>query len=488
MKKSSALHKLLPLAALPMAMSASAYVTCSPSASLDLVNPGQSFSLVGNCVDSDTGVAVPSGSETWQVDNGSGPQSLGTRSIPAGNLTVVAPTLPGETAYMQLVYILQSIDTGYGGPIDLNTEGGYPTVYVTLADPCAPLPGGRAAKASGKARTAATGTVCPQSQTTLDQLGQPLLAVQTAQMRQHLEQAQSHLRSLRTAKNLAPGQAGKESAHRDFNFYVLGSGDELRQTAEVNPSEFKSTTTSLSVGGDYRLGEQWVFGGNLGGSSGNIDFSGTLSKQKSKASQVTAYASFSPTASTYLSATVSYQASRFNFTRDNGAQELSFSTPRGHALGLSLAGGRDFVMGPWSVGPYLRWDSISTSLNAFDEAGSPSAVSVAAQRVQSDAINLGAQTQLSIPVSWGIVLPYVRLEWAHRKDSSKQTGDITLLSDNSLLYSPTALSTTTDYGNLALGVSGVQQGGVSWFADFESGLAQQGYRSQRFSLGLRFEL
>ena len=44
------------------------------------------------------------------------------------------------------------------------------------------------------------------------------------------------------------------------------------------------------------------------------------------------------------------------------------------------------------------------------------------------------------------------------------------------------------FGRFALGVSSVNQRGMSFFADFEHAFGLTGYKAQRFSLGLRFEL
>lgn len=115
-------------------------------------------------------------------------------------------------------------------------------------------------------------------------------------------------------------------------------------------------------------------------------------------------------------------------------------------------------------------------------------MSVGAQQVRSNTLNGGAQIQLSVPVSSGIVLPYVRLELTRRSDKTSQAPTATLLNGNTTLLIPTTADTSSTYGNLALGVSYLNQHGVSWFADYESGVAQKGYRSQRFGLGLRFEL
>ncbi len=471
--KSSTVHPLSRLALLPCLLSAGpvlAIINCSPSISATTVRPGEEVSLLGNCIDTDTNLPPP-GAEIWGFDVGDGGFSeQGRRNLPNGTLTVNAPMLPGEH-----IYRLRTIDQGYGGSIDLSGRGF--TVAVTVAE---------SAAASGQA--------------TLGQLTTPLTTLQTSRTRSHLNQAQARLRMLRASRTtpqfdvqgvpLPEGkkEAGDSTREQRLGVYIAGLGDRLRQKNTPNQSEFTARTTSVSVGADYRLNDAWVMGANAGVSDSRIGYSSLASKQESTGTQATAYASWSPTPTTYLSAALSYEASKFDLTRDDGNGQLSFASPRGRGLGFSLSGGRDFSTGPWSFGPYVRWDSVNSRINAFDETGSPSAVAMGSQSLRSDTLNLGAQTQFSVPVSWGVMLPFVRMELSHRNDKTRQAATATLLSGNTPLLLPTATNFSDTYGTVGLGVSGVNQGGMSWFVDYESGLKQNGYRNQHLGLGLRFEL
>ncbi len=470
MKKPSALQ-LSPLALIPCLLSfaapAVAGITCAPTASPTHVKPGGLITLRGNCTDTTTNLPVSEGNEVWRSGAADSSQSIGQRTLPNGTLTVIAPTIPGEHSY-----VIESVDTAYGGPISVGGEGGFPSVTVTVDTDGASGP------------------------TTLDQLSRPLTTLQTARVNSHLKEAQSHLRLLRAGGSLpqfdAPGvplpDGKKEDAsRRKLGFYLGGLGDYLRQDGSPQ-SEFKVRTTTLSLGADYRLNDDWVMGGNLGYSHSHVDFDNSASDQKSNGTHATAYASWSLTPAAYLSASLSYEASKFDLQRDAGNGQVTFASPRGHGVGVSLTAGRDFLVGAWSIGPYARWDNVTSDIDAFNETGAPTAVSVSSQRTRSNTLNVGAQTQVSVPTSWGIVLPYVRLELSHRNDSHSRNPGATLLSDNTSLLIPAAVDARDNFANAAAGISGVNQGGISWFFDYETGLAQQGYRTQRFGLGLRFEL
>ncbi|HET9642361.1 MAG TPA: autotransporter outer membrane beta-barrel domain-containing protein [Burkholderiaceae bacterium] len=336
---------------------------------------------------------------------------------------------------------------------------------------------------------------------TLGQLSAPITTVQTTRVRNLLNQVQTRLRTLRAGASTpafdAPGvslpdiSGGKDEDRksRRLGAYVMGLGDYLRNDANTSDAGFKVNTKSLMLGADYRLNGSWVVGGALGISHTDVRFDGgSQSRQDSDGYSGTAYASWSLTPSTYVSATLSYEASDFDIARDNGGSSILRASTKGHGLGLSLSAGHDIVVGAWSFSPYVRWDSVTARIHGFDEVGGVDAVSVSSQRSRSDTLNIGSQVQYSIPVSWGVVLPHARVEFTRRTDSHQNSPSARLLNGNTALLIPTSADTDRSYGNWAIGVSSITQRGVTLFCDYEAGFALQGYRSQRITVGLRSEL
>lgn len=492
MKKSN-ITSLSSLAVLPcllsMAADASAAIECSPDAMVS----GSTVALMGNCIDTDTSTPITSGSEVWHIGPPGSSTPLGTRNVAGGALTV--PALPGEHTYY-----VSAIDMGYGGMVSVGGEGGYQSTVVYLPCPGEVLVGAGARTRAARVRRQDRDCAAPT--TNAAELATPLMAVQGQRIRSNLDHAQSRMRTLRANRGVpafemqgvplpvkktdGPADAARETQR--LGVYVLGVGDYLRQNRSDTQSEFKLRSTALSVGADYRLSDEWVFGANAGGSNARIEFGETLSEQKSKGGQVTAYTNWSITPSVYLSATVSYEVTRYALQRDDGLGGVAEARPGGRGLGLSLSAGRDINFGAWSVGPYVRIDSVTSRVEAFEESGSTEAIAVSRQTVRSTSCNLGAQVQMSVPVSWGLVLPYVRVEATHTTQRTRDAASASLVNGNTTVLIPNTADTSAGYGNVALGVSSVHEGGMSWYADYETGVAQKGYRSQRLGLGLRFEL
>ena len=432
-------------------------LVCSPSVDESVVRPGDSFTLFPNCEDRTTGEPITEGRVRWQYVDESGLRhfadlplrcevaySHGDTPLPysCGGLLVEASNQPGVRTY----YLTHVDMGGYGGSIDLNEDGAYPSVTVTVA---------------------------ADTQASLSQLSTPLLTVQTERVRSQLTQAEPRMRTLRAGPN-----------EQRTGFYVGGLVDYLRQKSD--PNAFKSRATQVSFGGDHRFSDAWVAGASLGFSEGRVTFADSASRQESDGTNVTAYASYSLSPTTYLTATLSIESTRFDLTRDEQGA-LTTATPRGRGVGFSLSAGRDYVFGPWTVAPYVRVDNVNSQVNAFSESGGLTAVAVSRQRLRSNSLNIGAQTQFAVPTTWGIVLPFVRAELTHRRDGMRQLPTATLLDDNSTLLLPTSADTRDGYGTVGFGVSGVHTDGINWFADFETAIGQKGYQSRRLGFGLRSE-
>lgn len=379
---------------------------------------------------------------------------------------------------------ITGVDSGYGGPIGDVTSS---TATVTITAIASEGPG----------------TESP-TQATLGQLSTPLTTAQTTRVRNLLNQVQTRLRTLRAStstpafespgialpeKSVDKDEGGESRQSRRLGAYVFGIGDYVKRDESASESEFKVNTKTLMLGVDYRLSDSWVIGGALGLGHTNVRFgNGSQSRQDSDGYSGTAYVSWSLTPATYVSATLSHEESNFDIVRDNGNGSILTSSTRGHGLGLSLSAGHDIIMGAWSFSPYVRWDTVTARIGAFDEAGSADAVSVGSQRSRSDTLNVGSNMQYSIPVSWGVVLPHARVELTRRTDSQQKSPNARLLNGNTTLLIPTSADTDRSYGNWAIGVSSITQRGVTLFCDYESGFALQGYRSQRITVGLRSEL
>lgn len=277
--------------------------------------------------------------------------------------------------------------------------------------------------------------------------------------------------------------------HRIKSLGTPGSGPlavyleaDARARDDANNSAVKIDTTGLTVGADYRLNERWVVGGTLGLTRPHARWIGTGSSVKGEATQLSGYASWSPIPEAYVSATTSLEAANYGIHTDLGTGVFTDAITHGHSWGLSLAAGYDIALGSVSLSPYARLDQVRSHIGGFTDSSITT-------KGRSTALAAGLQANTTLPQSWGVLVPYARVEltqithWRIQGDSAQA-----YVSATGALPVPHPIEVDRNYGQFGLGVSGVLQRGLSVFADYDQGFGIQGVSQWRFNLGLRSEL
>ncbi len=284
-----------------------------------------------------------------------------------------------------------------------------------------------------------------------------------------------------------PGALRGQASH-GLIWRAGGGGEQTRRDATSMLSGFRVRAETLSVGVDRAVGDDWAVGAALALTRSRTHFEGNASGQWATSDNLTLYTQWTPWAGGSVSLAASHEQSAYQVQRDGGGGLLARSSPSGSGSGLALTAGHDVVLGAWSVSPYLRWDQVRVRVDAFQESGASDALAVGAQALRACTLSAGANLQWSVPQSWGLLLPYLRMEWSERRDRPGGEVGGRLLSDNSALLIPGAGDERSHAGSVAVGFTALTQRSFSTFVDFQTGFAQQGYRIQRLGAGLRFEL
>lgn len=335
------------------------------------------------------------------------------------------------------------------------------------------------AQALASAQAVATspdGTTGPGTSACLsDTFGAPLAAQGLNRARGQLAHAQSHLTQLRWAQPTA--------RKTGLSVYVDGSEQSRREggSPQAGTQALRVSRVDVNVGADYRHNEHWVAGGAMGLGNPRLRWDGSTSRVDGSSANLTLYGSWSPTPSSYVAAALSTESTHYQLqTHTDAGPTRDFTT--GTSTGLSLSAGQDHILGSVTVSPYARWDEVRARVGSFGSAQG-------ANKGRSGSFSLGSQVQTSVPTRWGLVLPHARLEftritgWRIRGESATAYA-----ASAGLLPSPDPLALDRQLGQLGIGASALFQGGWSVFTDFDTGFAQQGVSSWRFTLGLRTEL
>lgn len=307
-----------------------------------------------------------------------------------------------------------------------------------------------------------------------DAYGAPIVAQGLTHARNHLQQVLNHLDGLRV-----PGR--RQAA--GWSMYAVGGNQSSRQNADAatGASTLRVHRFDMSVGGDYRLNDEWVGGASLGAGNPRMRWSGNPVRVDGRSATLTAYGSWSPTAATYVSAAISAERARYTLQSDDGVTHTRDDT-HAHHVGLGLSAGHDFTLGNWTVSPYARVDQIRSQLGHFGSSSSEN-------KGRTGSVSAGSQLQFNVSAPWGVFVPHARLEFTRITQwTLSGNSSATYAASGGLLPSPSPLQLDRQFGQFGIGASALFQRGTTVFTDYDAGFAQRGVSSWRFTLGLRSEL
>ncbi|HWX65383.1 MAG TPA: putative Ig domain-containing protein [Rhodanobacter sp.] len=178
---------------------------------------------------------------------------------------------------------------------------------------------------------------------------------------------------------------------------------------------FDFNTSGLSAGTDYRVNDDFAFGAGIGYGHDDTAIGHQGSRSTGNSYSAALYASYHPSAMTYLDGLAGYQTMRFDsrrFVTDDG----SYLEGRRHAdqFFASLAAGYDYRHDHLHLSPYGRVDLASGTLNGYTEHGdSIYALSYRKETVKTTTGNLGLRVDYSYAVPSGTFVPMLRVEYQH---------------------------------------------------------------------------
>jgi outer membrane autotransporter protein len=309
---------------------------------------------------------------------------------------------------------------------------------------------------------------------------------------------------------LAEEQAGGGEAGAGFSrwgFFASGTiGNGERDRTTDNPG-FEFDTWGVTAGVDYRASDSLVLGMALGFNSNDTDVGADQGRLETRGWNVSGYGSFYQGDTFYADGVLTWGRNRYDITRRirymidgvgggvTTVDQTASAEPDGDQLQFALSLGRDFVRGPWSIGPYLRgtytridFDGYVERLSNPGAPGSGLALAVDGRELKSLEGVLGGKVSYTTSTSWGVLIPHLQVEWLHEFEDSPEDVVSRFVSDPS--GTPITIAGETldsNYFNLGLGLSGVFANGRSAFVYYEHRAGQTDYSQDSLAIGIRIE-
>ncbi len=275
-----------------------------------------------------------------------------------------------------------------------------------------------------------------------------------------------------------------------------GSKDETRLESGLD-----FDTYGLTLGADYRISDQFILGGAFGYADTQADLNNNAGKLDTQGYSLSLYGTYYSTGDYFLDFSVTYGNNDFDQKRQvayelNGLAQVSqeFNADyNGDTASLFIGSGYDFNRAGWSFGPRFDLEYIRSSVDEFSETSSSSGASGAGWATRVEAmdqtwltLNLGGKVSYAYSADWGVLIPYLRLDWLHEFKDDSQTITAHFVDDPE----GQAIEITTDdpdrdYMRLRLGTSTQWPNGLTGFVDFGTLMAHSQWNSYDINLGLR---
>lgn len=291
--------------------------------------------------------------------------------------------------------------------------------------------------------------------------------------------------------------AGEEDAgNSKFGLFVTGDYSFGEDDGSNEEAGYDLDGYGITAGADYKLSENMIAGAAFGYTNTNNDFDQNGGELDQDTYSFSLYASvYSGPA--YLDGVVSYAISDTNIDRTlsygglvRPVNRVANGDTEGDEWSFSIGTGYEFSRGGWSLTPMARATYSDADIDAYSETGALGLnLAVADQTVKSFETALGADVSYAHSTNFGVVIPQLRLEWAHEFDNDSRQITAQYVNDprNNRFFVRTD-APDRNYFVLGGGLSALMVGGMTTFAEVETVLGKEDYNKYTLRIGGRLEL
>ncbi len=296
-----------------------------------------------------------------------------------------------------------------------------------------------------------------------------------------------------------------------FSLLVNGESGQLDREVTVLERGFEVDSTRFQVGLDYRITDNWIFGGMFGlddydttyaadspgrsfqpgSSEGDSDVDSVVISLFTTKMFADAY---------YFDALVSYSVSDYTFKRIGLFQEATRTLPtiavetsadtHGSQFAFSVGTGMDRSWGANSFHLFGHLGYQKTWIDSYaEQRGSGFAMAINNKNEEETVATLGMKFARSINTSFGILVPQIFVEYENALESESNNSTSSFVADaNGTQFSITGDDPDDSYVRGGFSVLAGMPNGWSCFVSFNKVYSQRHIEEERYTAGLRIEL
>jgi len=279
----------------------------------------------------------------------------------------------------------------------------------------------------------------------------------------------------------APGAVDPDKRWSIYGNADYGSGS---RSAQFLGSSYDYTSIGGTVGVDYRVDQNWKFGGALSYGNPRVDLGVQNAHNNVNAYQLAGYGSFAD-AHWFADGLLAYGRQDFSLDRWGVTDAVTAST---HADTFTAAarGGYLFDVGRWRAGPIGGLAYTHAVIHGYTEAGDILlTMQVDRQVIDNLTGNAGVQVRYPFVAGSGLYNPYINVTAEHEFIGSGRIVTTTLVTAPLLPVLTPVPDSGRTYGKVAAGVSAAISGNVSATLTAASSFARAGGNDAGVSAGVK---
>lgn len=285
------------------------------------------------------------------------------------------------------------------------------------------------------------------------------------------------------------GNAGEQSTNNWGAFIngTIGSGDRDSSTRE---SGFEFDSTGITAGLDYRLSSSSVLGIAFGYADAESTMDNNGGDQNVDGYNVILYGLYD-TEHWYFNGSAGLGYYDYNSVRNiryEGVDTISKADTEGDQYFLNALVGYQSNHQAWNYGTQLRLSYIDASIDAYTEEGGANPelnLAVNDQDFTSFQSVLGIRGSYASGHSFGVISPYISLDWHHEYESDSRGLTARYVQDPfNTFFTIITDDPDDDFYNLALGITFVGKAGQLFF-DYQTPLDLDKVTNNIYTLGGR---
>ncbi len=291
-----------------------------------------------------------------------------------------------------------------------------------------------------------------------------------------------------------------------WGFFASGQVGRGKYTRGQRTPDFDYSSGNLTMGADYRVTDTLIIGGGVGFSRHDTDLRNDGGTLDVSGWNVIGYGTWYNERQWFVDGVLSWGSNDYDLRRNidyrianagggiTEIEQVASASTDGDQLGLSLAIGRDWQHGPWSINSYLRGNYLRTEYDAYSEtmiSGRPGeglALAVEARDLKSLSSLVGGRATYVMSRDWGILMPHFQAEWEHKfEDDPTQLFSRFVADPTGTRFVQLGDDIDTNTFNVGFGLSALWPGGRSAYLAYERLLSAAGLTQNTLSVGVRIE-